>query len=58
MLVWEGDQKHLPPFIIQTSSKRERREEGVEREEREKKRVKRRGKRQESRGKRGEERRG
>ena len=24
MLVWEGDQKHLPPFIIQT---RERREE-------------------------------
>ena len=29
MLVWEGDQKHLPPFIIQTSSKRERREEGV-----------------------------
>ena len=27
MLVWEGDQKHLPPLIIQTSSKRERREE-------------------------------
>ena len=25
MLVWEGDQKHLPPFIIQT--REERREE-------------------------------
>jgi len=31
MLVWEGDQKHLPPFIIQTSS-RVRNERGEKRE--------------------------